>query len=174
MSSEKSSFKVFFLGTAKIGLAIFIAVIALAMVGVSIGFIYKHIESAKNKSLIVVKYWPQINISPLKNAKFDLTTKWQDSIVYYKFSMSDYPTEKENDKYSDKINSPYHSTKGALTIILLDDNGFKIRDKQIEFNKMTRTIDNDGKLIGLSVNDSFYMSADDYRKIKYWEITWYF
>jgi hypothetical protein len=172
MSSEKSPFKAFLLGTAKIGLAIFVSIIALAIVGISIGFIYKYIESTKNKPLAVIKSWPQINIPALKNAKFNLTTKWEDSIVHYKFSMYDYPAEKEGlpiPKFS-----PFYSKDGAFTITFLDETGFKVKDREMKINKLARIINDHGDFIGLNLNDSFYMSAEDYRKIRYWEITWYF
>lgn len=170
MNSEKSSYRVFLLATAKIGLAIFVAVVALAILGISILFISKHIENTKNKPLTkMIISWPQIEISALKNAKVTLTTKWEDSLVYYQFNMSGYPAEKEELPISKP--SPFNST---FTIIFLDENGFKIEKKQIPIESMSKTINEHGYFIGLKANDSFYMSADNYRKIKYWNITWHF
>lgn len=174
MSTDKSGIKLFFIGTVKIAIGITISVITLVIIGYSIYHLYQWKDNIKNKPLETIKIWPQLNISPLKNAKFNLTTKWEDNVVHYKFSMSGYPDKKEKEGPLNAKHSPYYATKGAFTINLLDGNGFKIKDKEIEFNKMTRTVTNNGNPLGLSINDSFYMNPDDYRKIKYWEITWHF
>jgi hypothetical protein len=172
MNSEKSSYKVFLLATAKIGLAIFVAVLALAILGISIFFISKYIENNKNKPLKVVIIWPQIEVPALKNAKLTLISKWEDSLVHYQFSMSGYPAEKEELPISKP--SPFNSTNGAFTIIFLDENRFKVVQTEIPIKNMSRTINEKGHFIGLQANDSFYMSADNYRKIKYWDIAWRF
>lgn len=176
MNPEKSRYKVFFLAITKAGLAIFVAVVALAILGISIFFISKHIENTKNKPLTVIKFWPQLEIAVLKNAKVTLKTKWEDSLVHYQFNMLGYPAEKEELPFSNSKPSPFNSTNGVFIIIFLDDNGFKVEQKEIPFQNMVmaRTINERGSFIGMEANDSFYMSADKYRKIKYWNIAWRF
>lgn len=163
--------KSFFLGTAKIAAAIFITIIALAIVGWGVYSFSTYREEVKNAPLGTPKVWSSINIGALGNSRLSLSTKWNDERMSYQFEMRGYPKSLAAQFESQH---PYTIKEPGFTMTFLDKNGFKLFEEELPLSKTTRVVGNDGKPVGLAAKGNTYVSADSYRQAATWEVTWTF
>jgi hypothetical protein len=166
-----STIRTFFVGVAKVALAIFLAVALLSLLGWGVYAYFQHREGAKNAPLATPKTWPGITVLPLDNARFSLSTIWRDSKVSYQFSMIGDP--KRVTKARDQ-QGPGTKAGGKFILTFLDEAGFKLFDHGVPLDDMTRIVDDKGEGTGLQIRGEFYSAADNYRRATSWEITWTF
>jgi len=166
---ESGEVRKFLKGALKIALAIIIAALVLAGIAAAIGAFISFRQEARNRNLAETKVWEEITVSSLQNATFNLSTKWEDYNLYYQFYVDGFPSEvqAEFDKTGYKRN-----VNAGFTIVFLDLTGFKVDSIHVLFRSMNRIVGDDGSYSGLYMKDTHYMSADEYRKVAMWEITW--
>lgn len=165
---NKEKLKSFILGTAKLAAALIIVVLVVALIAYSITSYRKY----NDKKLEEVKAWPSISIPDLKDSQFTFLTIWRDEQLLYQLKMRGYPKERSV-AYTTRPD-PYNSTYGSFTIVLHDKNLFKLGEHEIKIRGMMQAVDDKGNIIGLDMDGSFFISADNYRQAKYWNLLWTF
>lgn len=166
---EGGGFRKFLRGTFKLAGALLLVALVLGGIAAAIGGYMYHREQSRNRPLAQAKSWGTIPVPSLDNAEFSLSTKWQSYKLYYQLHVNGFPS----DVKSEYEKTGYNRNTGAgFTIVFLDRGGFKVDSIHVPLRSMTRIVGNDGVYAGLSIKDTHYMSADEYREAATWEITW--
>ena len=166
-----SALKSFFLGAAKIAVAIVISIVVIVGIWWGVDSFSTHRDAVKNVPLEIPKIWSSITIGALDNSHLYLTTRWSNGRMSYQFEMKGYPKSLASQF---ETQQPYSIRAPGFTLTFLDKNGFKLFDEEIPLNKTTRVVSDDGKGTGLSARGDTYVSADNYRQALSWEVTWLF
>ncbi len=166
---KPGEFRNFLKGAFKIALAIIIASLVIAGIAAVIVILINSQQEARNRNLAEVKVWEEITVPTLQKATFKLFTKWQDNNMYYQLHVDGFPREVQDEFDKKGYNRNLYA---GFTIVFLDITGFKVDSINIPLRSMSRIVKNEGGYSGLSIKDTHYMSADEYRKITMWEITW--
>ena len=146
-----NALRIFLLGAAKIAVAIFFAIAALALVGWGVNSFSTYREAAKNASLETPKIWNSINIGALNNSRIFLSTIWSDGKMSYQFEMKGYPKSLAARFETPR---PYTIKELGFTLTFLDKNGFKLFEEELPLSKTSRVVGNDGKPVGLAAKGS--------------------
>jgi|SRR5690554_1862711 len=84
----------------------------------------------------------------------ELRTKYFENDIMYQLNV--------------KSEKPFKTNLTGFKIELLDKDGFKI--KEISIYHYSQSVDDDGKVYGISANSSSYMSIEDYSRIGNWAL----
>jgi hypothetical protein len=116
-----------------------------------------------NAALASPHQWADIAVPQLGDGVImHLTTNWRDGQMFYRFEV-----RPASERMYKSLNSG-----GRLDISFIDSNGFKSDGFSIPLTKLARVLDDQGKPIALTDNDSRSVTHDDYLRIARWEFGW--
>lgn len=121
-------------------------------------------EKQKTASLNTPRTMPPIPIPQLGNVSATLRTVWRDGTLNYQFIIAP-----ESKVLRDARASGYGR---SFTLIFYDDQGFKIKSIDVRLNSMSETVDEHGKPLWLDMDDSEFCTAEDYGRIRSWNVLW--
>lgn len=166
------------------GTAIWMAVLILAL-GAGGLFWYQYVQAESPQQQLQKAaqkfneplYWPSNRVLTL-DAEFHLATKWapnrdndgtlrsEDGTLKYKLRIEGSSDALQN-AWSAEVSSDYF-----ITILLLDEDDFRITTIKIPLDRMIRTLNPKGETIGFSVQGSKTMPLRTYRRIDDWKVSW--
>jgi hypothetical protein len=161
--------RAFLIGTAKIATAIVGSIIALSLIGWGIYAYKAHSEAEANEPLEHQRVWPAITAAALDKSSFSLATSWRDGRMYYRWALAGYPSAIAA-AYEQSATS--YKTTPDFTVVFLDENGFKLFEYKIPPDELVRIIGENGNPSGFSARGDTFVSADQYRRAKAWDIVW--
>ena len=112
--------------------------------------------------------WSSIIVAYLENTTLQLSTKWQGGKIYYHFNIAGYPAPVRK---VFNAGAAFMEDK-SFSIVFLDQSGFKLHTIKIPLRSLEGAATKEGEVSGLSINDNMYMSADEYRQIAAWSVSW--
>lgn len=107
----------------------------------------------------------------LENAQFKLLTIWREGRLYYQFSVDRYPkavAAARDGGQGTPVASP------QFTILFLDRNRFRLFEHSIALTAMTKEVDLQGKVAGLSASGDTPIDPELYGQAALWDFTWNF
>lgn len=113
--------------------------------------------------------WGAIQI-PGKNLNVKLITSWREGKLYYQFIVSPYASLEGI--YNKKENEPSYGLNYGFTMELVDKNGFVIKSIPISLWFMTKTVNNIGEPIQVSINSNIELSSSEYKAITSYTPIW--
>jgi len=144
-------------------------------------------RKAQFAQLEQLKSWPTADLSSI-DVQAALATSWRGDKMYYSFSLSSLPEAKEiqawfalpqdkreslpkydADKRAQELNRAIQ--RGPFSVELSDANDFVIQ--QFSVGTLTRLVDDKGLPNALEAKASIAMSAEDYNRIKRWNVRWH-
>lgn len=172
---EISKVKAFFLASAKIAVALFFAGLALLLVYQATEAILEWKQEKEDATLGQPRQFKEKN-APALSVSFRLKSSWRrandieafiegrERMMLYQFTVIGYPemidrAREEKDKVS-------------FTVTFLDTDGFKIKSIAVPLRAMTRNVGADGKGTALHYQGKISISADQYRHIADWKVSW--
>jgi hypothetical protein len=151
--------------TMRLASAIFISILALALVFGGGLFAYNKWEKSKAKEYEAVKQW---TVDLQSFLQFSLVA--QTKLVDERFLMM-----VNTDAYPQYLKDPRQSAKNTNRIILLnfvDKDGFKVFSKSIAVKDFSTTVDGTGTPIGMSFEASDYMDVRTYSSMSKLNVEW--
>jgi hypothetical protein len=121
-------------------------------------------EKKKTAALNTPRVMPSISIPQLGSVSANLRTVWRDGTLNYQFTIT--PVSKV---LRDARTNGYAR---SFTLIFYDDQGFKIKSLDIRLNSMSQTVDESGKPLWLNIDDSDFCTAENYERIRSWNVLW--
>lgn len=129
----------------------------------------KEIKQILDKTLENPINWEVIQI-PGKNLNVKLITSWREHRLYYQLIV--FPYTSLEGIYNKKENEPSYGLSYGFTIELVDKNGFVIKSIPISLWFMTKTVDNVGEPIQVSINSNIELSKSEYKAIASYAPAW--
>lgn len=158
--------KTFFIGAAKIAVAIFVAGIGLLLAVALYGWATAKIEEREAKPFEEPKTWFQ-DMSSTIGMNVETNTKLVDGKMLVNVIMRGSPAF-INDPTLIRMNKDL-----GFTIDFVDQHGFKVVSQSIAYNGMTRAVNPDGSSQGLSFQgDVGYVGLKQYAQIQNVQIQW--
>lgn len=155
--SREGRLRKFVVGVVKLALALALAI--LVVIGVVAG-----VTASRDSTLGKAKEWPPILVEALDSARFHLRTAWKDGRMLYQFDVA---------VDSSVIRSALRTgTDAAFTIEFSDKDGFALLQHPIRGSDFSRIIDTVGRTTAISWKGDEYASADVYRQLSKWNVSW--
>lgn len=156
-----------FNGAFKIAIAMFLAVLALCVVG---GLVWKAIDYRDKeaaKQYEVPKDW---SVDLTKNLKLQLRakTKLVDEKLFVSVRVDGYPA------YLSEPPLATQNREGRFMLSFADKDGFKLFEKDVPLIEMTKILDANGKVAGLDYQFSQYTGIGDYPNFAKLDVGWNF
>ncbi|RYF47694.1 MAG: hypothetical protein EOO38_11655 [Cytophagaceae bacterium] len=152
--------KRFLLGTARLALAL---IVALAVLGIAGAGIYHWRQESVAAPLRVAKHWPDrklVEVDP--SILLKLSTRWSEyNNVHYKFALV-YP--RGGVKFLDEK----RPSAPSFVVELLDKDGFRIAIAPIEEGRFHETVDSEGRITGWEAFTDSYLPPEEYAKVAGW------
>lgn len=164
-TGEEMSFKDFFRSTFKVAISIFLAVIALSLVGLAVWKINDHWTKQEAKQYEVIKDWP---VDLKENLKITLLarTKLVDGRLLSEINIDGYPAYLSDPRLQAK------NRTAGITLLFQDKDGFKVHSKAIQMPEFSSIVDANGKKSGLRHEFDDYMSSETYSRFARLRIEW--
>ena len=151
---------------------------------------FDEIEKKANYELMIAKIeksqnFDDIAMLSLDIPKVSLETKWKNGLMYYKFSIN---SVGDSIKIGEKTIAPLKTidsvsgvnyfkikvnTVRQFNLDFLDKEGFKVYSLAISLDEMTQIVDNDGVVVGYTVNSNIKIKPELYYDFAKWDITYY-
>jgi len=163
-SYKRKGFKRYIYETSKGAIALLI--VSVIIIG---GYaVFKWYSKKSEEALGTVKSWNEVKLPQLGNTEYNLSTKWKNGYVHYRFLITGYP-----DVISRVYDNHIARRDAKFTIDLLDKDRFTIMTKTIALNEMNQGVDNSNIVGGLYFEAKEPIAPDSYRDISGWTIGWY-
>lgn len=154
----------FFRGALKIGVAIMLSAVGLAILGGIASLTYDNYQKSKAIPYEVVKQWSFDATDPL-GLKLTGKTKLVDGRIYVDLFF-------EGDPPFLKYPSNVLATNRRITIHFKDKDGFKVYEKAIGLHDFTNVRDK-GARVGLAFEFNEFMDIDTYARLNHVYLTWH-
>lgn len=109
------------------------------------------------------KEWPSQEIPELGVFSTVMITSWREGLLYYQLSMSPVPEKFETSR-----------SRSSFVVSFMDSSGFQIAMEDIDRAKVSKAVWDSDKGILLMVNSSIPCSAQIYKNISSWNLSWRF
>jgi len=150
----------FIKGAGKLAGALLLVALALSVCAWGYATWQARVRQEKEAPLAIKKQWETQQV--LSVMPVDVATAWRNGRTYYQLTVSNYSEE----RFSLESNA-------ALSLEFLDSDGFKLWEKHIPWDEMTRqTSRPDAGIEGFSWEGDEYTSADDYGRASRFDIVW--
>lgn len=126
----------------------------------------KHQHEVQAAPLRLPKEWAAIDISPIGVNSAKLTTVWKSDLIQYRLIIEPVPSA----LVIEKSNWPL----SPFTLILLDQNQFKVVETEVYSSSITSLISDNGKPSGLSIEGTINCSREQYESLYSWSLAWRF
>lgn len=157
--------KDFLRATAKISIAIVVAVLILCVVG---GIVWKVIDyrtKEEEGKFQISKDW-SYDVKQNLGMQLVARTKLVDGTMYMSVRFDGYPAY-----LSDPV--AYEKNRdGFISIQFMDDDGFKVYEKSVKIREMNSMVDPMGKKIGLNHQFDEFVGVDRYKRFTSMRIMW--
>ena len=127
-----------------------------------------------------VTHWPDIMVPQLGDVTASLSTMWREGRLYYQFSITPSQILNAARQRSEAVapSLARDVISGAfvpapwLSVQLLDSYGFKLIEIKFSVHSLIGVVDEHGKEIRLTANDSVACSREKYASITSWNLAW--
>lgn len=157
--------KDFFKGAAKIGVALFGAVVALALLGTIASIGYEAYKKRQVKPLEATKFWTE-DLSQHLGMTLTARTKLVDGTIYLSTLFVGSPPFLTDPRLAAR------NRDGAITVSFADADGFKLHEEKIPISSFTSRLNDKGEKAGLEYQSSQYMDAEKYERIAHVDVSW--
>lgn len=157
--------KDFFRGTAKIALALVIAVVALAILGVGANFGYESYQKRQAKPFEETKQWKE-DLSQHLGMNMIARTKLVDGSMYLVAKFIGSPSFLTDPRLAAR------NRDGSFTISFSDADGFKVHEETILLSAFTSNLNAKGEKAGLEYQSSQYIGLEKYARIADVDVAW--
>lgn len=157
--------KEFFKSTFKVAISIFLAVIALFVVGF-IGFkAYDSLERQEAKQYEAIKVWP-VDLTDNLQMTLLARTKLVDGRLLAEINFAGYPSYLSDPRLEAKNRS------AGISLLFQDNDGFKVHRKTIQMSEFSSIIDSQGRKSGLRYEFDEYMGTETYARFSQLRVEW--
>lgn len=156
-----------FNGAFKIAIAMFLAVLALCVVG---GLVWKAIDYRDKeaaKQYEVPKEW-SVDLTKNLQLRLQAKTKLVDGKLFASVSVEGYPA------FLSEPPLAAQNSQGRFMLSFMDKDGFKLFEKDVPLSAMTKVIGPNGKVGGLDYQFSEYAGGADYPNFAKLDVGWNF
>jgi len=161
------SFRDVLKGAFKIATAIFLSVLALAVVG---GILWKasdFLEKEAAKQYETPKEW-SVDLTKNLQVQVGAKTKVVGGQLFMSIRVDGYPA------YFSEPPLSIPNSQRHFTLSFADKDGFKLFEKDVPLNEMTKILGANGKVGGLEYQFNQYTGVDDYSKFAKLNVGWNF
>lgn len=161
------NFRDVFKGAFKIAVAMFLAVLALSVVGGIVWKAFDYREKEAAKQYEAPKDW---SVDLTKNLQVQLRakTKLVDGKLFMSIAVDGYPA------YLSEPPLSIRNSQGRFMLAFTDKDGFKLFEKDVPLIEMTKIIGANGKVGGLDYQFSQYTGIGDYPNFAKLDVGWNF
>lgn len=155
----------FFRAAMKIATAIFVAVVALSVLGWGVWKLQDMKEKADAKQYESIKPWP---VDLKENLQMTLLarTKLVDGRLLAEVNIDGYPAYLTDPRLQAK------NRDAGITLLFQDKDGFKVHAKPIAIREFSGIVDSKGARSGLRYEFDGYMGVADYARISQLRVEW--
>lgn len=155
----------FFKSTFKFATSIFLAVIALSIVGLVVWKVDDAWSKQDAKKYEVIKDWP---VDLKENLQFTLIarTKVVDGRLLADVNIDGYPAYLSDPRLAAKNRS------AGITLLFQDKDGFKVHSKAIQMSEFSGIVDSQGKRSGLRYEFDDFMAPETYVRFAMLRVEW--
>ncbi len=157
--------KDFFKMAIKIAVAIFVAAIALTVVGAAIWKVVDIREKDEAKLYEVVKDW-QVDLKSNLGMQLSARTKVIDSRLLMSVRFDGYPAYLSDPRLSKK------NSDARFLLSFLDQDGFKLYEKSLKVSELSKIVDAQGRETGLNHQFDGFISIDSYKRFARLDVEW--
>jgi hypothetical protein len=157
--------RAFLASSFKIGLAIFLAFVALIILVALANWAYEGYKSQAAKKFEVVKKW-NVDLSAPLQMQLGLRTKLMNQTLYGSITGSGYPSFLSDTQLRSRNHDAW------LKIVFNDSDGFKVFEKSIPLNEFTGVTNDQGKRVGISHDFNSSVSPAEYEKFAHFTVEW--
>jgi hypothetical protein len=164
---NEMNFLDFFKGAFKIAVALFLAAIGLAIAG---GIVWKAIDYSDKQAAKQYEAPKDWNVDLTKNLQLQLRakTKLVNGQLYVSIFVDGYPA------YLSESPLSIENSQGLFMLAFIDKDGFKLFEKNVPLNEMTKVLGPNGKVGGLGYQFSQYTGIGDYPNFAKLDVGWNF
>lgn len=155
----------FFRSAFKAAVAIFMAVIALSIVGWGLWKAQDIWAKRDAKQYEVIKQWP-IDLKEHLQINLLVRTKLVDGTLFAEVGIDGYPAYLSDPRLEVKNRS------ASLSLLFRDKDGFKVHSKSIQIVAFSGIVNAKGKKSGLKYQFDEYMSPETYARLAGLDVEW--
>jgi hypothetical protein len=145
----------FFKGAMKVATAIFLAVVALSVLGWGAWKFQDMKEKADARQYEPIKLWP-VDLMENLQVKLMARTKLVDGRLLVEVNIDGYPAYLTDPRLQAK------NRDAGITLLFQDKDGFKVHAKPIAIREFSGIVDSKGARSGLRYEFDEYMGVPDY------------
>lgn len=161
------NFRDFLKGAFKIAVAMFLAVIALSVAGGIVWKVFDYREKEAAKQYEAPKDW-SVDLTKILQLRLQAKTKLVDGKLFASIKVDGYPA------YLSEPPLSIQNSQGRFMLAFTDKDGFKLFEKDVPLNEMTKIVGASGRVSGLEYQFSQYSGVGDYINFAKLEVGWNF
>lgn len=159
------AFRDFFKSTIKVATSIFLAVVALSIVGFSVVKVNETWTKQEAKQYEAIKDW-SVDLKEHLQMVLVARTKLVDGRLLAAINIDGYPSYLSDPRLAAK------NRNAGITLMFQDKDGFKVHSKTIQMPEFSGIVDSKGVRTGLRYEFDEYMSPETYTRFAQARVEW--